>query len=251
MKHTILLVILFALTFGLTAQETITLAADPWPPFNMDPAISSNEGFMIDIARAVFEPLGYKVEYSVLPWTKALKETENGKFTAVVGAAHEDAEGFIFPQKAQGVSELAFFVRQDDGWKYSGISSLKGKKLGVILDYSYGSDIDEFLKDNPDAKWAFGDLPLIKNFTALSKGDIDVVLATKAVGEYTVNEIKLNDNIRIAGTDESLDAVYVAFSPKNPKSKEYAKMLDEGMEKIRKNGTLTKIMSKYGMQDWE
>ncbi len=251
MKRTILFLLLLATVTVIFAQDTITLAADPWPPFNMDPKLSANEGFMIEIARAVYEPLGYKVVYVTMPWTKALKETEDGAYSAVVGAALEDAEGFVFPKESQGQSSLTFYVRAGDTWKFSDIKSLEGKKLGVILDYSYGADMDEFLKDNPDAKWAFGDLPLQKNLAALKKGEIDIVLATTAVGEYTIQQMGMTSDIVAAGTDGSPDDVFIAFSPKNAKSAEYAKLLDEGMKKIRDNGTLAKILAKYGMKDWK
>ena len=206
---------------------------------------------MVEIARTVFEPLGYKVVYTTMPWSKALKDTETGMFTAVVGAAHEDCENFVFPGEWQGATELAYYVRSDNPWKFAGIPSLDGKKLGVILDYSYSEEIDKYLEGNPNALWAIGDLPLQKNFASLKKGDLDVVLSTKTVGDYILSEMKLTDDIMVAGSDGELDGVYIAFSPANPKSKDYAKMLDEGMKRIREDGTLARILKKYGVKDWK
>ena len=49
-----LLIVVTALTVH---AETITMVADEWPPFNAKPQ-GKAEGYMVDIARAVFEPKG-------------------------------------------------------------------------------------------------------------------------------------------------------------------------------------------------
>ncbi|SFV56538.1 ABC transporter, periplasmic domain [hydrothermal vent metagenome] len=55
---------------------------------------------------------------------------------------------------------------------------------------------------------------------------------------------------KIAGSTYA-DNVYLAFSPNNPHSKEYAKILSEGINTLRKSGELDKILAKYGLHDWE
>jgi len=44
--------------------------------------------------------------------------------------------------------------------------------------------------------------------------------------------------------------LFIAFSPKNPKSQEYAKLLSEGTAALRASGELRKILAKYGLSDW-
>jgi len=65
------------------------------------------------------------------------------------------------------------------------------------------------------------------------------------------------DKIEDAGIDpisskESLDEskLYIAFSPKNPKSKEYAKLITDGIEQMRLSGELSQILAKYKLTDW-
>ena len=45
--------------------------------------------------------------------------------------------------------------------------------------------------------------------------------------------------------------VYIAFSPANKKSAEYAAILDRGVERLRASGELDEIMAHYGLEDWE
>jgi polar amino acid transport system substrate-binding protein len=46
--------------------QTITLAADEWPPFNTR-LNNKGEGYLVDVARKVFEPQGYTVIYENMP----------------------------------------------------------------------------------------------------------------------------------------------------------------------------------------
>ena len=66
-------------------SETIVLVADEWPPYNSRPN-APKEGYLVDIARAVFESRGITVSYRLTPWKRAIELTRNGKFNAVIGA---------------------------------------------------------------------------------------------------------------------------------------------------------------------
>ena len=73
---------LFPIIVHSENSETITLVADEWPPFNSVPG-SSEEGFLVDVARAVFEKKGIDVSYRILPWKRAIELTRNGHYMAL------------------------------------------------------------------------------------------------------------------------------------------------------------------------
>lgn len=56
----------------LGATDTIVLVADEWPPFNTLPS-GKHQGYIVDIAREIFEPLGYTIDYRIVPWTRLSK----------------------------------------------------------------------------------------------------------------------------------------------------------------------------------
>ena len=79
----------------------------------------------------------------------------------------------------------------------------------------------------------------------------------KAVFIYTANAMGVWDEIEVAGVDpitskEALDEskLYIAFSHRNPKSKQYAKLITDGIEQMRLSGELSEILAKYGLTDW-
>ena len=88
-----------ALVASTAIGETISLRADAWCPYTCDPG-AAKPGFMIEIAKMALEPAGHKVDYKVLNWARAITETRKGKFTAIVGAAKDDAPDFIYPSEA-------------------------------------------------------------------------------------------------------------------------------------------------------
>ena len=45
--------------------------------------------------------------------------------------------------------------------------------------------------------------------------------------------------------------VHFAFAPDNPRAPDYARLLDEGVARLRESGGLAASMARYGLEDWE
>ncbi len=232
------------------AQQTISLEADYWMPFNGDG--KAETGYMVDIAKAVFEAKGLPVTFTVTPWARAVADTRSGKCSAVVAAGVDDAPDFIFPKEEQGLGVQTFYVRAGSPWKYSGVQSLKGLKLAIIKDYTYFPELDDYVKANPAGLVVtFGEDPLRDNLRLLVAGSVDVVVDATAVLSYMTNKMGIRSKVVAAGNGGSPLKMYVAFSPANPKSREYANMMSAGTAALRKSGELKKILAKYGLSDWK
>ena len=77
-------------------STTITLAADPWCPYNCS-ADSKNAGFMVDIARKILAKHGVTVRYLEVPWVRALKGAKAGDYDGVIGASQHGSQRFYLP----------------------------------------------------------------------------------------------------------------------------------------------------------
>ena len=115
----------------IAVAETITIVADEWPPFNGTPG-SKNEGYMVDIARKVFEPKGFTVKYELVPWTRALQGTRKGLYNGAIAATKVEAEGFVFPEEELARYLVAFYVKKGNPWRLEGRHSLTDVTLGTI-----------------------------------------------------------------------------------------------------------------------
>lgn len=235
-----------------SAQQVVTVAADSWYPFNGEPG-DAKPGYVVEILKSVFEKNGAKVEYTVLPWKRAVADVEQGKIAGVIGAMKSDTPDFTFPEETIGLNDVSFFVKQGSPWKFEGIDSLKGKRLGVCNGYSYNEKLDAYIKANLGAAVdeASGDAPIIQNIKKLNAGRIDTCVEVATVFWANVEKagLKKEDFVQV-GTDGTPNPMYVSFSPKKEESKKLAAQFSEGIKALRSSGDLAKIMEKYGLKDW-
>ena len=231
--------------------KVIKLTSDPYCPLICDPKKEGKSGYMVDVARAVFEESGYSVELYIRPWSRGILDVRYGKYDGLVGCWKNHAPDFIFPENEIGKSSAKFYVRKGNPWRFNGIKSLKKVKFGIVQDYDY-SDEKDYIRDNPDKVDAVaGEDALERNIKKIMLGRIDVIEDNETVVQYTLKKLGLRDQIIEAGTDKKPDYYFIAFSPKNPKSKKYAKILSDGIMKLRQTGKLGEILDKYGIKDWK
>jgi polar amino acid transport system substrate-binding protein len=257
MKKLIFLAVLSLLLCTISFADEISLTADVWAPYTMDPQ-NGKDGYLIDLARAAFQLKGHSVKYSLRPYSRSILETQKGKCDGVVGIYRDDArnQGFIASENELGLSINAFFVRKDDTWQYDNSlkeKSLEGKKIGVIQDYIF-DEIQGYLqanKDTPAVQYVAGENPLEKNLKKLLGKRIDITIDDEVVIQFTARKMGIDGSIRNAGRLSTQNPVVIGFSPKNPKSAEYDLILSQGVENLRKTGELDKILANYGMTDWK
>ena len=234
--------------------ESIVIASDSWCPINCKPG-SAKEGFMIDIAKQVFQQAGYQVDYINIPWARALQMARAGQINAVVGAYDNDAPGFIFPKNEQASLAVAIYVRKDTHWQYEGLSTLENMLIGVAEGYSYGEELDRYIETNKNnglrIQFNYGQTPVKNNIQMLLSNKIDAIVATPAVFSSISQQLNIGNKIKFAGNIHKPKKLYVAFSPALAVSPKYAKVLSDGMDKLRETKELNKIMAKYGLTDWQ
>lgn len=244
----ILLSLVMLSSFHLKA-ETLTFRADNWCPFNCEPN-TSMPGYVVEILNNVFNKAGHKIDYQILAWNRALTETQEGKFTAVIAASEKELANGVNTVSI-GSSKNCFFVKRGSTFKFNGLESLKGHKVSIIKDYKYGDEIDAEIAKRPDGfDAAFGDNPLVSNIRKLQADRTEIVLENDTVFSYTSSMEKLLGKFISAGCLPD-DKLFVSFSGKNPKSAEYVKIFNEGLEAMRKSGELKPILEKYGVTDWK
>lgn len=236
------------------AGTTITLVADEWPPFNGKPG-SQREGYIVDIARKVFESRGYRVVYTLAPWTRAIEMTRSGECDGAIGASKTDAAGLVFPREELAQNKLAFYVKKGNAWRYRGPASIEETTIGTIAGYDYRPWLLAYIEANRDdparVQILHGDEPLKRNLIKLLNDRVKVVVDTEAAIRFVAKEMGILDQVASAGYGDEPAFIYVAFSPNKIESVRYAELLSEGIVAMRKSGELQKILDKYGLKDWK
>jgi polar amino acid transport system substrate-binding protein len=230
--------------------ETLTLVADAWCPYNCTPG-DEKPGFLIEIAKRVFEPAGFQIDYKVMPWARAIRDTRAGRYSAIVGAIRSEAPDFLYPEDTGFVAGTQSYVKAGSPWRYGGETSLADVTLGVILDYSYGDAIDAYLgrhRDDPRrVQLSTGEDALEKNVAKLLQGRVSVLLEDPAVMRYFLDRTGRTDALAPAGALASTE-VFIAFGPAEQHALEHARMLTDGMRRLRASGELAAILARYGQR---
>jgi polar amino acid transport system substrate-binding protein len=233
--------------------STVILVADVWPPYNCTPQ-DNNEGYMIDVAREIFEPLGYKVDYKIVPWPRALAGTLEGSYDGAIGCARSEGPELVFPEQELLLTSVAFFTLADNPWQFAGEASLNNVRLGVTSEYDYVDWLDAYIvreaDDRDKVQAVTGYRPLEQNLRKLVKKEIDVLVGNGDTVKYEVQQLGLTDKIKMAGMDPQSIPCFIGFSPGTPSGSRLAAEFDEGMRRLRSTGRFAEILAAYGLADW-
>ena len=241
---------LFLLVLAACARaETIKVASPSyWCPFSCT-ANAAEEGFTIDILRAIFTPPEYNIQYVNLNYARALREVRLGHIHAISSAFREEAPGFVFSTLPISQDKYCFYTTTSQDWQYNGPASLAGKKVGIIQGYSYGPEIDAYIKQHPSGFEVHSGEALTASLgKKVMLGRLDAFVEDTNLVQYLLAR-QPSIKLREAGcAGESYP--YFALSPTLKNAPALAKTFDEGLLKLHRNGKLEQIMRKYGLHDW-
>lgn len=89
------------------AGDALDLRADLWCPYTCD-AESTEPGYLVEIAKSIFQKKGISIKYSTQSWARTLTEARTGKIDGAIGAGKSD-EGLLFPSHHLGRSKKIVF----------------------------------------------------------------------------------------------------------------------------------------------
>ncbi len=245
--------LLIQLFLANVMADEITLATDLWCPYACDPN-SKTPGFMVEIAKEIFEKKGHKINYKIINWARAIALAKEDEINGVISASRADVVGFILPTIPTGYNSNFFWTIKDSKFIYKDIDSLKGLKVGVINAYSYGDEVDLAVsKKHPSFSTVSGENALLKLIKMTEAKRLEAFVENPFVLKYLLKDLpKYQDSFKAVSKNIANDPdLFIAFSPKNPKSPEYAKIISEGMVQLRKSGKLKDILAKYSLKDWK
>lgn len=251
----IFLILLFANNVFAVSHENrkkLIIAADYWCPYNCAPD-TELPGFLVEIVSRSLYIYGIDIEYRLMPWREAMNAMADGDIDGVIGVSNLQGRKFIATRLPLAYSAVSAFTRTDTEWIYDDLASLKGKKLGIIMDYIVDEAISHYIGINYPAHpgWFMvqdNTNAVIESIADLIDGDSDVYIEDTRVVEKYINENNLASYIRNAGeVSKTKIPVYVAFSSKIPSIKKYVKYLDEGLASLKATGEYDEIRTKYNM----
>jgi polar amino acid transport system substrate-binding protein len=233
--------------------DTIVVLSDYWHPYNGQPGAKS-EGYKIDLMRAIAEANGHAIDYRLIDWELALSRTLSGTGgDCVVGAFESDAPRHARTSEPWGISQNAILGHVDRMPEIRDLEALRGLRIGVVADYSYGDALDELFAEDgihvvrvQSSRRAFPALVI-----RLVTKRVDVIVEEVNVAKVGLRELKMSESVRAVDVDFLEPApIYVACTP-NARGHGFAHMFDIGLKKARADGRLQYILDRYDLQDWK
>lgn len=231
------------------AEEITLVSPAYWCPFSCT-AGAAQEGFTVDIIRWIFARHGISVRLLNENYSRALADVRSGRYSASPSTFKDEAPDFTYPEQAVSFNRFCFYTRPDDDWSYQGLASLAPRQVGIIQNYAYGHELDALIQQQPAIfrPYSGNDLTL-RLIKQLQLKRFNTFIEEENLVNYTQQQ---NPGIplRQAGCQDGTLA-YMAISPLHPQREAYARLFDEGMHEIRRNGVLQQILSAYGLSDWQ
>lgn len=235
-----LAVIMMLLPVHVQAQK-LTLVYETYPPYEyMDGG--KLVGTDVDIIREACKRIGCDPEFLDRPWKRAIEEVKAGQADGIFSLFKTgEREAFLYyPSEGLSFEKNIVIAKKGKGIKAAKLDDLKGKTVGVVVDYSYGDafDADKSIKKETCKS----------NEELLKKLDgerMDVAIINEVVFNSLVKKMGMKDKLEVI-YQQSYDPLYVAFSmAKGVKAKKLAADFSRVLEEMRKKGEIKKIIDKY------
>jgi polar amino acid transport system substrate-binding protein len=250
-------VALVVLPLPANAQlPTLRMVGDNWCPYNCAPD-APQRGYLVDILNVI---LGrqYALTYELVPWTRALSMVDSGDAQILIGTPPTDGNKTL-SSVSLGLDRTCFFVHRDNPWRYQGLETLNGSRLGVIQDYRYDGNgpLDQLIatyrtRKDTRLEIAVGEDALASNFRKLRARRMDVVVENENVGRFMIQRLKLQDDIVFANcASHRVQTTHIAVSLHRADAAQILAIINTGLAELRRTGELHKILQPYGIADWQ
>jgi polar amino acid transport system substrate-binding protein len=193
--------------------QVLNLAATSWCPYVCED--KNHPGFIVDYMQNLLAQQNIELKVTILPWSRAIKESRAGKFDGLLTAVHSEAKEFKFPRMPTGYYQDCLFGRSDSEIEFNSRESFKGVRVGGVKDYGYGSPIGELFSDPKPEESIYlvsSNRPMDQLTGMLQKNRIDLIAGDKNVMEHYQNSKNEQPILSVAGCLEEIP-FYTAISP--------------------------------------
>lgn len=234
------------LSWGSAAEAaSYKLVTLDFPPLEFADEKGAAAGAAVELVREVMTRLGHKVEIEVLPWTRSINLTKEGKADGIF-TAYRNAERETFLDYSNEVlipQVVSLYVKKGSGKTFKGdLAELQGQTIGILNTISYGQIFDK-AKDALKLKTERVE-SLDLNFKKLAAGRIDYVISNRYSAQVEIEALKLESVIEELDKPVEVTPSYIAWSKKN-KLVGLRDAFDAKLKDVKKSGRYREILEKF------
>jgi len=194
------------------------------------------KGVVVDIAKALSEKMGTKIEIKAIDWEVAQKKVLAGEANALLQINSNPERELIYDFSDELLkSEFSIFIRSGNT-DINTTNDLIGKKVGVEAGgYPF----------NQLSKYDGINIVIISDWTSAFKMvkscEIDAIVVDRWIGEYELAQSKVTD---IQVIEHPLEISYSRIAVKKGNDR-LLNSINDGLQALNEDGTMADILSKW------
>lgn len=229
-----MLICLLVAASPLAAEPLVIGAEDDWAPYcALDKQSGQPIGLAPELVKAVFATEKLEIAFRPLPFARCMHDAKSGKVVGCFNATitEENRNQYYWHKTPMFEEDLAIFALASEPNRDLQLSSLEGKKVGITLGYTYPTD---FMDNTKITRFeAKSDAQILE---MLVRGRVDYILMNGMPGYLQIQQRQLTGKVIKVGKI-STDGFWLAFSRTHPQGEAISKQFEEGLQKIKNNGT--------------
>jgi len=227
----------------LLFSKTLTFTTIEFPPYvyKQDNQI---KGFNVEILDEIFKRLHIKIEYKIVPWSRAVKMVKDGESDAIF-PFFKNSKRLLFTDFSNSFTSepIAMFVLKDSHISYNGnFKELSQYKFGRVRGYSSGTLFDKAIENGVITIDVSNNST--QNYKKLIANRFDILVDNKYVVLSIQKREKRHILIKQLEPIISETKAYLGFSKKRNHKKLISKF-NTVLQEIKDDGTYNSIINKY------
>jgi len=213
-------------------------------PFTfLDTKTNTIQGIMVDLIQAIAADAGFKVEVEGMTFSTLIPSLTANKIDIIsaamyITAARKEVIDFSGPVYTYGEGLI---VPKSDGKDYKDFADLKGETVGAQKGTAYVEPLQKI--------GLFSDVKIYDNIPAIladvNTGRLKAGFADKPILAYNIKQGTFPD-VRLVNSYVSTVTGSVGIGVRKGDGELLAK-IDASLEKLKKDGTVGKILAKWGL----
>lgn len=222
--------------------KTVTLVADPYPPYQYEEN-NTVRGIDHDVIAAAFREHNMETQTRLSPWEVCIQLMEMKKADGIfqITPTPERERMFLFSQPLR-TARTVFFRKTGAPVRFHKevemLPQLKKYKLGVLAGYSYNPIIDS-LREPVKTEVKSQEMLL----GGLLRGEFDLAMMDLGVASYLMERMRIDGIERVEGY-QITRRLHVAFQRDLG---ELVTLFNAGLKRSKQKGLYNKIFEDYGL----
>lgn len=222
--------------------ETIKVANGEFPPYTSKNL--KHYGIYSKIVEEAFKLEGYTLKHTFYPWTRAYKNVKFGiDDISLTWIKTKDREKEVeFSSPVTWNKKVLFHLKSKD-IKWNNFSDLKKYKMAVTKSYTYGEEIDLWVKTKEANIFVVPEDGL--RFNMLVFGRVDVFPMEKEAGYYLAKKVLSPENYKKIThhqkpvLEEGMSVIFSKQIPQERRDK-LKQAFENGLKKLKDSGQIKK-----------